>query len=392
MLTRTLGAASLALFAGSAALASSSSNQGAPIDATKVGPQPTAPAVLTAPAASHSLASGWSDDFNRPDSGTLGVDWLLQTGSFAIQSNRGAAVATGNQWVRHVSASAQYDDLEQSIDFHAAPTAQVMYVALVSGIGASADNVFVKVQDNTSDGTFDRLFIYRGINGSPFTSPYFFDLAVPVTQGRMTVFFTNNGDTVNIEIDSNFDGVAEETFGVSGVLSAGLVLGNSFGIGCFNQPRFDNWQVGAPPPSIANFCTAGTTSSGCVATLTSTGSPSVAQSSGFSIQAASVEGQKQGLFFYGVSGEVAFPWGTTSSWFCVKTPTQRFALQNSGGTPGQCDGALSVDFLSYVSSTPWALGAPFSAGDNVWMQAWFRDPPSSKTTMLTDGLFFAMQP
>ena len=134
-----------------------------PIDATKVGP---AAAALNAsspasalPGASALLGSTWTDDFNRADAATLGPDWLLQSGAFAVTSNRGASTAGGVQWVQHASASRSYETTVQSIDFFAAPFAQVMFVALVAGVGASSDNIFVKVQDNTSDGLFDRVFI-----------------------------------------------------------------------------------------------------------------------------------------------------------------------------------------------------------------------------------------
>ena len=33
-----------------------------------------------------------------------------------------------------------------------------------------------------------------------------------------------------------------------------------------------------------------------------------------------------------------------------------------------------------------------AAGDTVWAQAWFRDPPSPKTTHLSDGLEFVVCP
>ncbi len=370
---------------------------GAPIDATKAGP--LAAAVSTAlapapvgPATNTLLAPTWSDDFNRPDAPTLGPDWQLQSGAFAITSNRGVSTASGTQWVRHANASSSYDTTVQSLDFFAAPAPQLSFVALVAGVGASSDNIFIKVQDNNSDGAFDRVFMYRGINGSAFTSPYYVDLTTPTPQGRMTVSFSGSGDTADIAIDNDFDGAPEQILSFSGILNAGLSLGSSFGVSCYNQPRFDNWRVGDPPVIVANYCTPGTSVAGCVATLSAVGSPSLSQSSGFSIQTTDVQGQRAGLYFYGVSGEVAFPWSPNSGWLCVKAPTLRLALQNSGGTAGQCDGTMSVDFLAFLATTPTALGAPFSAGDRIWMQSWFRDPGTTKTTMVSDGLTFAMQP
>jgi hypothetical protein len=141
-----------------------------------------------------------------------------------------------------------------------------------------------------------------------------------------------------------------------------------------------------------NYCTAGTTSSGCVPAISGTGTPSASAASGFTIDVAAVEGQKQGLIFYGVTGPSAAVWGTGSSFLCVKAPTQRTPTQASNGTAGACDGALSIDFNTYISTHPGAVGQPFSSGDEVWAQGWFRDPPASKTTNLSDGLHFTMCP
>jgi hypothetical protein len=53
---------------------------------------------------------------------------------------------------------------------------------------------------------------------------------------------------------------------------------------------------------------------------------------------------------------------------------------------------MHLDWNSYVANDPGALGAPFSVGQLVQAQAWFRDPPSPKTTMLSDALEFAVCP
>jgi hypothetical protein len=148
--------------------------------------------------------------------------------------------------------------------------------------------------------------------------------------------------------------------------------------------------VNLPPTS---YCTAGTSSNGCIATISAAGIPSASASSGFALTASGVEGQKQGLLFYGVNGQDASPWGATStSFLCVKAPTQRTATQNSGGTTGQCDGSLSLDWNAYMASHPTALGGPSYAGEVINAQAWYRDPPAAKTTNLSNGLQFILQP
>lgn len=140
------------------------------------------------------------------------------------------------------------------------------------------------------------------------------------------------------------------------------------------------------------YCTAGTTSNGCNATLSTAGTPSASAGSGFLVYASDVEGQRQGLFFYGITGRAAQPWGTGTSFLCVKAPTQRTPVQFSNGTFATCDGLLSLDWNAFIATHPGALGQPFATGDVVQLQAWFRDPPSPKTTSLSNALEFSLCP
>lgn len=141
------------------------------------------------------------------------------------------------------------------------------------------------------------------------------------------------------------------------------------------------------------YCTSGTTSNGCNAIVSASGLPSASTASGFVLECANVEGQKAGLFFYGLSGPLASPWSMgSSSFLCVKAPTQRMSTLNSGGTSGACDGFLSEDWSAYLTSHPAALGLPFAGGETVWSQAWFRDPAAPKTTNLSNALRFTVLP
>lgn len=144
-------------------------------------------------------------------------------------------------------------------------------------------------------------------------------------------------------------------------------------------------------PSVS-YCTAGTTTNGCMASMTSSGSPSATGTSGFVLTATSVEGARQGLIFYGVSGGTALAWGTGTSFLCVKPPTQRTGAHLSGGTSGQCNGSLSEDWSAFVATTPGAIGAPFSGGETVQAQCWFRDPAASKSTSLSNAIEFSVCP
>jgi hypothetical protein len=96
------------------------------------------------------------------------------------------------------------------------------------------------------------------------------------------------------------------------------------------------------------------------------------------------------MFFYGISGALASPWGTST--LCVRAPRQRMGQQLTSGTAGQCDGALAMDWSAFLASHPAAIGSPLQPGRVVHAQTWYRDPPSTKTTALSDALTFTLCP
>lgn len=149
----------------------------------------------------------------------------------------------------------------------------------------------------------------------------------------------------------------------------------------------------AASSSGTSYCTSGTTSHGCLPAISVAGVASASASSGFTISVTPVEGQRTGLIFYGLNGQVASPWSSAStSFLCVKSPLQRMSVSSSGGTAGLCDGVLAQDWNAYRAAHPNALGQPFTGGETVWAQGWFRDPPGLKTTKLSNGLVFAVAP
>jgi len=150
--------------------------------------------------------------------------------------------------------------------------------------------------------------------------------------------------------------------------------------------------VTASPTSVASYCTSGTSTSGCVPSARAWGYACASESNGFQIEVTGLEGQRSGLVLYGVSGASSTPWGSGSSYLCVKAPTQRTSTLASGGTEGACDGAFVLDFNAWLATNPNALGQPFAAATNVCAQGWFRDPPASKATNLSHALEFVVQP
>ena len=147
--------------------------------------------------------------------------------------------------------------------------------------------------------------------------------------------------------------------------------------------------------AVATFCTPSTTTSGCNPVMSASGSSaSIAAGAGsFILTASSVEGQKQGLIFYSITGVQSLPWSSGStSFLCVKSPTQRSAAASSGGVSGTCGGSLSLDFFAFMAANPTAVGQPIAPGQHFDAQAWFRDPPAAKTTNLSNGIGFNLCP
>jgi hypothetical protein len=143
--------------------------------------------------------------------------------------------------------------------------------------------------------------------------------------------------------------------------------------------------------AISTYCPTGVTTNGCTPSMTTAGTPTASLACPFSMTVTSVEGAKSGIIFYGVSGAAALPWGG-GSFLCVKAPYQRTGAQVSGGTAGLCDGTLFLDFNAYMTANPTAMGQPLFPGEGFWFQGWFRDPPSAKTTAMSNALTFTLAP
>lgn len=144
-------------------------------------------------------------------------------------------------------------------------------------------------------------------------------------------------------------------------------------------------------PTIASYCTAGTSTQGCTPSLSASGTPDANAGSGFVVTANGVDGQRNGLCLYGVDGSASIPFGGANV-LCIRPPVQRLPVANSGGTSGACDGQLSFDWNQFVATHPQSLGAPFAGGETVWLQLWIRDPQSPIGAVLSNALWCQVCP
>ena len=112
------------------------------------------------------------------------------------------------------------------------------------------------------------------------------------------------------------------------------------------------------------------------------------------VSAAGVEGQKDGLFFFGTNGQQANSWGNGTSYQCVVPLVVRAGTLSASGTLGACDGSFAQDLNAlWCPSCPKPAKNP-GFGATVQAQLWYRDPlsTSNQTTSLSDAIEFVVVP
>jgi hypothetical protein len=141
-----------------------------------------------------------------------------------------------------------------------------------------------------------------------------------------------------------------------------------------------------------NYCTAGTSASGCQAAIWALGAPSATAAEGFDLVVSAVEGSKDGLFYFGSNGRQANPWGNGTSLQCVVPPVIRCGLLAGTGTVGQCDGLFVQDLNAlWCPTCPKPAKNP-GPGTVVQAQLWYRDPASTsnQSTSMSNAVEFTV--
>ena len=131
--------------------------------------------------------------------------------------------------------------------------------------------------------------------------------------------------------------------------------------------------------SISTYCTAKTSSNGCVPAIGSLGTP--APGAGFTITGAMIEANQIGVAFYSTNGPLAQPF--QGGFLCAMPPVLRLPVQNAGGA-GACTGTYSFNIDGVVTSV--------ATGTQFWFQLWFRDPGAASGTGLSNALTFTTCP
>jgi hypothetical protein len=164
------------------------------------------------------------------------------------------------------------------------------------------------------------------------------------------------------------------------------------------SPRMWNGTVRydcTSPVSVTDCQLLPTVTQSCSSVAGWSGSPSASSASPFTLTFSGLNAQVNGVVFYGINGPSSASWSPESN-LCIKAPTQRLngvsgAFGSTGGSIGSCNGQYSFDMNAVIQGFGY-LGTPMAAGQMVEVQAWERDPASSKTTNLSDALSFTVGP
>jgi hypothetical protein len=291
-------------------------------------------------------------DRNTVDGGTKPFDTVVNGDNLGIQPT----------WLANVDQTGpQTTTLASPIPLDASSSASFLY------------------QISNGGGSFDVTFGFQ--SGSPLIA----NLSGPDWFGGV---FLGTGNVDIASADNNLS-ISEGNVDLSA--AAGRLLTS---ITFSNRSNTNaGYAIIAADVSIASgpvsYCTAGTSSNGCAATIAANHNPSVTFANPCNISITNVEGQKFGIIFYGINqtGFTPTPWAVGStSYLCVKGPTQRTGTTSSGGTLNLCNGVLALDWNAYQGSHPGAVGNPWSVGNHVFVQGWYRDPPAPKTTNLSNAV------
>lgn len=228
-------------------------------------------------------------------------------------------------------------------------------------------------------------------------------------------WYANNGnsavdDTFQIQISNGGGWVNVEVLGPTGADSVGGWIQHQFKVGDFVAPnasvqmRFrasdlgsgsiveaaiDDFQLkefdcstGSTPTA---YCTGKVNSALCVPDIGWSGTPSASSGLPFSVTCDLVVAKNNGIFFYGkLPAANPFQGGT----ICAAAPITRTSAQFSGGNSG-CEGTFSFDFNALIAAGSDASLVP---GVQVNGQYWFRDPPATFGSGLSNAIEFVIQP
>ncbi len=168
--------------------------------------------------------------------GPLGSDWYVQAGSFEIKQQKALARTAFTNLATYNSLGAN----QIEADVSTSPGGGLQYAGLVLNYDEGVNNLFLKVQDNDGNGSFERGACYTGNNNSSASFGLsYFTLDYPFARAHMTVMVNNNRE-VYFRL-TNIDGGGGSQY----YICAGAPAAEGYGVGIasFGGGRVDNFQV-----------------------------------------------------------------------------------------------------------------------------------------------------
>jgi hypothetical protein len=194
--------------------------------------------LATAPAAQAYSCGALADNFNRADSTDLGPNWTEQAGNLSIAGNQATqpGVTEGLMTFNGTPSASQ-----ACVDV-TGPASDNQYAGFVLNYATVSDNRFVKVQDNSGDGTYDRVFAYVGNNsGAQMVNTA---ITTPFTSARLHI--SEAGGVVTLDIDADNDGLVDQAIPID--FGSAAATGTRIGLVAYSGARLDNFTV-IPDPS-----------------------------------------------------------------------------------------------------------------------------------------------
>jgi hypothetical protein len=183
------------------------------------------------------------DDFNRPNAATLGPNWTQQAGTDQILNGQATQITyTSLATFNGASSTSAFVSVYDN-------GSDTQYIALVLNFTDTADNFFIKVQNNGDASAFDDYAFYYGNNGGGL----FQGLSQTFTSAL--IWATFSGTSATLYIDPTFTGVAQQTYTYDFGSNPG---GTAIGLGFYGAAAADNFgegtpSSGAPAPEPGTF-------------------------------------------------------------------------------------------------------------------------------------------
>lgn len=168
--------------------------------------------------------------------GPLGSNWYVESGIFEVYQQKAFGIGPFPNLATYNSLGANQIEADVSIR----PGGGAQYSGLVLNYHRVEQNLFLKVQDNDGDGSFDSGACYIGNNnaGAGFGLG-FFSLSYSFTHAHMTVSVINDR-VVHLSL-TDIDGLGgSQSYDCSG---APIEEGYGVGIASYNGGRVDNFRV-----------------------------------------------------------------------------------------------------------------------------------------------------